>query len=110
MAASTTEVFDDFYNLNLLISSDQYDIVYSYFQSNTDNAAAAKSFTQTLFLIANETQINVLDLLETFKGGDKLKISLTMAYYLNSTTNKTVLFGINQVPTPNNLIQRNIVQ
>lgn len=110
MAASTTEVFDDFYNLNLLISSDQYDIVYSYFQSNTDNAAAAKSFTQTLFLISNETQINVLDLLETFKGGDKLKISLTMAYYLNSTTNKTVLFGINQVPTPNNLIQRNIVQ
>ena len=108
--ASTTEVFDEFYNLNLVIGSDQYDVVYSYFQENTDSAAAAKSFTQTLFLIANETQINVLDLLQTFKGGDKMKVSLTMAYYLNSTTNKTVLFGINQVPMPNNLIQRNIIQ
>lgn len=111
MALDTTvRIFDQFYDLDLVVNGDQYEVVYSFFKNYTPSIATAKSFTQTLFRIANETQINVLDLLQTFQGSDKLKITLTMAYYLNTIGNSTVLFGVNNVVSPNNLVQRNIIQ
>ena len=69
---TTVKVFDQFYNLDLVVNADQYEIVYSFFKNYTVNISTAKSFTQTLFRIANETQINVLDLLKTFQGSDKM--------------------------------------
>ena len=111
MAVDTTvKIFDQFYNLNLVVNADQYEIVYSFFKGYTSSIATAQSFTTTLFLIANQTQSNVLELLQTFEGSDKLKVSLTMAYYLNSVSNKTVMFGVNNVLVPNNTVQRNILQ
>jgi hypothetical protein len=111
MAVDTTvKIFDQFYNLNLVVNADQYEIVYSFFKEYTSSIATAQSFTTTLFLIANQTQSNVLELLQTFEGSDKLKVSLTMAYYLNSVSNKTVMFGVNNVLVPNNTVQRNILQ
>jgi hypothetical protein len=107
---TTVKVFDQFYNLDLVVNADQYEIVYSFFKNYTVNISTAKSFTQTLFRIANETQINVLDLLKTFQGSDKMKITLTMAYYLNNVSNQTVLFGVNNVVVPNEIVQRNIIQ
>lgn len=107
---NTVKIFDQFYDLNLVVNADQYEIVYSFFKGYTTNIATARSFTTTLFLIANQTQTNVLELLDTFERGDKLKVSLTMAYYLNSVSNKTVMFGVNNIITPNNSVQRNIIQ
>jgi hypothetical protein len=111
MAVDTTvKIFDQFYNLDLVVNADQYEIVYSFFKEYTSSIATAQSFTTTLFLIANQTQSNVLELLQTFEGSDKLKVSLTMAYYLNSVSNKTVMFGVNNILVPNNTVQRNILQ
>ena len=111
MAVDTTvKIFDQFYDLDLVVNADQYEIVYSFFKGYTSSISTAKSFTSILFLISNQTQINVLELLETFEKSDKLSISLTMAYYLNSVSNKTVMFGVNNVMIPNNTVQRNIVQ
>lgn len=111
---STVRIFDEFYNLDLVVNADQYDVVRAFFTGYTSSPAVAQAFTQTLFRIANETQTNVLDLLQTFQQQgvqpDRLKVSLTMAYYLNETSNKTVLFGVNSVIAPNQNIQRNIVQ
>ena len=107
---TTVKIFDQFYNLNLVVNADQYEIVYSFFKEYTSSIATAQSFTTTLFLIANQTQSNVLELLQTFDGSDKLKVSLTMAYYLNSVSNKTVMFGVNNILVPNNTVQRNILQ
>jgi len=107
---TTVRIFDEFYNLDLVVNADQYEIVWSFFREYTTNDAIAKSFSQTLFRIANETQINVLDLLQSFEGGDNMKITLTMAYYLNSISNKTVMFGVNNLIRPVQSAQRNVVQ
>lgn len=106
----TVKVFDQFYNLDLVVSASEYEVVYSFFRGYTDSEKVARSFADTLFRVANVTQISVMDLLQTFEGSDKLKVNLTMAYYLNSISNKTVLFGVNQVRTPNQAVARNIVQ
>ena len=111
-SSSTLSTFDQFYDFSLNIGADQYEVVYSFFKSYTNSTTTADSFTSLLFAIANRTEINVLDLLDTFKSanGDSIKVSLTMAYYLNSINDKTVMFGVNNILAPNNLVQRNIVQ
>ena len=106
----TVRIFDKFYDLDLVVNADQYEIVYSFFRNYTDNNKIAESFTETLFRIASETQLNVLDLLKTFEGDERLKVSLTMAYYLNTLSNKTIMYGVNNLVSPNQPAQRNVVQ
>lgn len=107
---NTVRIFDQFYDLDLQINANQYELVYSFFVQYCDTILSAESFTASLFLISSQTNVNVLDLLGTFDTSDKLKINLTMAYYLNSISNKTVMFGVNNVIAPNNLVQRNVIQ
>lgn len=106
----TIKVFDNFYNVDLLIDASQYDVVYSFFSNYTTNEKVAKSFTEILFRISNLTNTDVIDLLQTFQAQDSMKIALTMCYYLNTIApNKTVLYGIDSELSPNNSVQRNIV-
>jgi hypothetical protein len=106
----TVRVFDQFYDLDLVVNADEYEVVRSFFTGFTSNEKIARSFTDTIFRISSITQISVMDLLQTFDKSDKLKVSLTMAYYLNSISNKAVLYGVNQVRTPVQSVARNVVQ
>lgn len=110
MADQTIQIFNDFYNVKLSVSGNEYEIVYSFFNGYTTNTTVAKSYTETLFRISNETGIDVLTLLESFQAGDSMKITLTMAYYLNSLSDKTVLYGISNIIPANQVVQRNIIQ
>lgn len=104
----TVKVFDEFYNLDLVVSAEEYEIVYSYFRGYLSNDSTAKNFTEILFRISNITQIPVLELLQTFQTGNNPSISRTLAYFLNSVSNKVVLFGVNNTVAPNQLVGRNI--
>lgn len=106
----TVRIFNEFYNLKLRVSANEYEIVRSFFRGYTDSIDVANSFTETLFRISNETDIDVLTLLDTFQAEDSMKVSLTMAYYLNSFSDKTVLYGISNLLSPSVQVQRNIVQ
>lgn len=110
MADSTIRIFNEFYNVKLTVSANEYEIVNSFFRNYTTNDKVAISYTETLFRISNETDIDVLTLLDSFQATDSMKITLTMAYYLNSLSDKKVLYGINNVITPNQIVQRNILQ
>ena len=106
----TVRIFNEFYNLELRVSANEYEIVQSFFRGYTDSVDVANNFTETLFRISNETGIEVLTLLDTFQSEDSMKVSLTMAYYLNSFSDKTVLYGVSNLLMPNARVQRNIVQ
>lgn len=106
---NTVKIFNQFYKLDTVVPADQWELVVSYFRSFCNSEEAARSFAENLFRVSNETQIDAFQLLETFKGSG-LKLSATMAYYLNSLSNKTVLYGINELQTPNDRVARNIVQ
>ena len=107
---NTVKIFNEFYNVKLTVSANEYEIVNSFFRNYTTNDKVAISYTETLFRISNETDIDVLTLLDSFQATDSMKITLTMAYYLNSLSDKKVLYGINNVITPNQIVQRNIIQ
>jgi hypothetical protein len=110
MADSTIRIFNEFYNVKLSVSANEYEIVNSFFRSYTSDEKVAVSYTEILFRISNETDIDVLTLLDSFQTSDSMKITLTMAYYLNSLSDKTVLYGINNIILPNQVVQRNIIQ
>lgn len=105
----TVKIFNPFYNLNLVVNANEYEVVYSFFAGKFSSAAAAKSFTENLFMVANDTQISVMELLQSFEGQDSVKINLTMAYYLNSLGSKNVLYGVENVAAPNDLVLRNVI-
>jgi len=106
---NTVKIFDSFYDSTISVNANEYEIVYSFFRQNTESEEVAKSFTENLFRISNLTDKNALELLQSFESGNSMKITLTMAYYLNSVSNKTVLYGVSNVLSPNESSQRNIL-
>jgi hypothetical protein len=54
-----------------------------------------------------------MTLLEDIQGksqNNKLELSQTMAFYLNLIRSKTALYGVSTVPSPNQAVQRNVLQ
>jgi hypothetical protein len=106
----TVLLFDSFYNIDLVVNASEYDIVYSYFFGVSDNPDIAGNFTAVLFRIAQDGGYNVVSMLETLKGiNNQLEMNATMCYYLNTFKSKASLYGISQIPNPNQAVQRNVV-
>jgi len=107
---NTIRIYDTFYSVNLIVGADQFDIVYGYFTSICDTKNIAANFTAFLFRIAQETDIDVLELLAQIQGADnKLQMNKIISYYLNSFKSKTSLYGVAAYPQPNLPVARNIV-
>lgn len=105
----SVRIFDSFYNIDLVIPADRYEIVRSYFVKVTSSYNVAENFTQLLFRIAQLTGTDVMVLLGNLQGTTKVQMNGLLAYYLNSIKSKTTLYGIGSSPQPNPSIQRNVV-
>ena len=105
----TVRVFDDFYNFAIEVDANTWDIVNSYMLSVFRTAEAAENFSTTLFRIANETEVPVLDILAELQGMDTIQLTATLAYYLNGLRSPATLLGINEPVTPNAYVARNVL-
>lgn len=107
---NTIRIFDNFYSTAIKVNATDWDVVYSFFLGNSNNKQEASNFASLLFLIAQEGQFNVLDLLATIKGkSNKLQMNQVICYYLNTFRPKTTLYGVGIIPKPNEAVQRNVV-
>lgn len=106
----TIRIFDEFYNVDTIVSANQYDVIRSYFMSVSATEAIANNFTAILFRISSVTGLNVLDLLADIKGSNNsLQMNAKICYYLNGIKSKTSLYGINVIPNPIQSTARNVV-
>ena len=106
----TIKIFDNFYNVNITIPTNQYEVVRSYFIGICEDVRVAENFTAFLFRIAQESGIDAIQLLENIKGANnKLELNQTMAYYMNSFKSKVSLYGVAVVPRPVFPVARNVV-
>ena len=105
----TVRVFDDFYNFAIEVDANTWDIVNSYMLSVFRTAEAAENFSTTLFRIADETQVPVLDILAQLQGMDTIDLTATLAYYLNGLRSPATLLGVNEPVTPNAYVARNVL-
>lgn len=107
----TILIFDNFYNTKLTINASEYDVVFSFFKSTSNNDTIAGNFTANLFRISQEADIPVLELLDQLRGlPNKLEMNKVICYFLNSFKSNTSLYGVGVVPRPNQLAARNVVQ
>jgi len=109
-SSGTVTIFDSFYNSNLVVNAAEYDIVYSYFVGVTGNKIIGANYASILFRIAQQGNYNVLQLLEIIQGvQNTLELNNVMCYYLNTFKSKASLYGVSQIPNPNQAVQRNVV-
>ena len=106
---TTVRVFDEFYQFQVDVPVNEYDLVFSFFRSVFTEEQAAKNFTTTLFRVAEESQTPVLDLLSQMQGQDQIQLTATLTYYLNGLRSASTLLGINTAVTPNYYTARNVV-
>ena len=106
---ATVRIFDAFYQFDLVVNGNEYDIVYSYFRSVCASDSVAKNFTMFLFRISDALQKPALELLDGIRGTSGVETVSILIYYLNSFKSKTALYGISILPKPNQTVQRNIV-
>ena len=105
----TVRVFDDFYNFAIEVDANTWDIVNSYMLSVFRTAEAAENFSTTLFRIADETEVPVLDILAQLQGLDTIQLTATLAYYLNGLRSPATLLGVDSPVTPNVFVARNVL-
>lgn len=104
----TVKIFDQFYEYETTVQAEQYDAVNSYFKSIYGDNVAAGNFTVTLFRVAEESGVAVMDLLQSLQGKSEPELTITLAYYLNSLRSPSTLLGINSPVTPNFYVARNV--
>lgn len=104
----TVRIFDSFYEYDVNVPVNEYDVVYSYFRSQMSTDLAAGNFTVSLFRVAEETGIPALTLLEGFQGNNGVSLDVNLAYYLNSIRNKATLLGVG-VPLQSNFYAARLV-
>ena len=105
----TVQVFDEFYQFAVEVDANEYDLVNSYFESVFESREAALNFSTTLFRIADNTNVPVLDLLDQIKGMDNIQLTAAMAYYLNGLRSPSTLLGINEPVVSNFYTARNVL-
>ena len=105
----TVRVFDSFYDYDVNVPASEYDIVHSYFLSQMTSRQAAGNFTVSLFRVAETTGINPLTLLDEFKGTNGIKLSASLAYYLNAIRSAATLLGVGSAVVPNFYQARNVL-
>jgi len=115
---NTLEIFDSFYAQTLRVNSGDWDSVYSYFlgvlKGNSENEKTkqtASQFATVLFRIAQETETDIQIFMDYFRTNVQttLQVNSEMAFYLNLLKSKTALYGVSNVPTPNQAVQRNVI-
>ena len=115
---NTLEVFDTFYGQKLIINAGEWDSVYSYFvgvlKGNPESERTkqtASQFATVLFRISQETGTDIQIFMDYFTTNvqTSLEVKTEMAFYLNLLKSKRALYGVANVPTPNQAVQRNVL-
>lgn len=105
----TVRIYDQFYNYEQFVSSEEYDVVYSYMRSVFTTDLAAGNFTVALFRIADQTNVNVITVLQSLQGQNQIELTQTLCYYLNNLRSGSTLLGINLPTQANYYTARNVL-
>jgi len=107
---SQDQYFGNFYNNQSPVSADQYDAVYTFFLSRTNNnKEAAKSLTTGLLQVTYQNSIDPMVVLGDFKKynqNESFKTALIGLF--NSTRRNTSKIGFSAKTVPSQNVMRNI--
>jgi hypothetical protein len=105
----TVRVFDDFNPLSIDVPVNEWDQVISFFDKVFGPGDAAVAFATNLFRVSYESNTPVLTLLDQMEQFDRIKVTQTLAYYLNGYRSLSTLLGVNSTVAPTVWAARNIL-
>jgi hypothetical protein len=106
---NTRLFFDRFFQKEISYPSNQVDAVVGFFKNRGFEESAAISISTVLLQEAKIDNVNVLELLDTLKGYDKIKLSSLVTAILNSNRSKISKLGYRSQLDVNRVEARNIV-
>jgi pyruvate/2-oxoacid:ferredoxin oxidoreductase alpha subunit len=106
----TVRIFDQFYNYAEDVPAAEYDIVLSYFKSVFNTEEQAQNFTVAMFRVAQESQTDVLTILDQIQGSTGPQLTASLCYYFNSVRSNATLLGVLEPAAPNYWTARNVRQ
>ena len=104
----TVSIFNSFYGLEMTINGNEWDVVYSYLRGIASSEQSAENLALAVFKIAADNDFLVMDVLDQIKGQDKLQLTASLSYYLNSIRNSTTYLAIGQPIIPIRAAARNV--
>jgi hypothetical protein len=104
----TVKIYDQFYSYETSVPSNEYDVIYGYFQTIMATDEEAENMTVTLFRIADATKVSAMVLFQQIQGLTHLQLTAVLAFYINGTRSPATLLGVNQATIPNFYVARNI--
>ena len=106
---STTQIFDKFYNSEVVVDTNTYDYIFSFFSKIMNDTAIAQEFTAQVLIMSKDTGVDPMEYVESVKGQDAQTLTMSMAYYLNQTRSNSTLLGVGSIATPNYYAARNVL-
>lgn len=108
----TIRIYDQFYNTDMIVNSNEFDIVFSFFKNICATEQIAGNYTSFLFRVSNDSGIPVMEFMDDLNRmkTNKMLINSFLAFYLNKFRSKTSLYGQSTSPRPVQPVARNIVQ
>lgn len=106
----TVRIYDQFYNYDENVPSQEYDAVLSYFKSVFNTVEQAENFTVSVFRVAQESGVDALTILDEIQGTTGPQLTASLCYYFNSVRSNATLLGVLQPAAPNYWTARNVRQ
>lgn len=106
--ANDLYVVDDYNNVKIPVEAGEYDYVLSFFKRHMD-AEAAKNFTSSIYQVAQQAKIPVIEVVDSLKGQSGLEMTASLAYYLNGTRSNSTMLGIINKVNPNFYAGRSVL-
>lgn len=105
----TRLLFDRYFTKEISYPSNQVDAVVGFFRKRGFDELASVSVAAVLLQQAKIDNVNVLELLDSLKGLDKVKLSNLVTAILNANRSKISKLGYRAEAVLNNLEARNII-
>lgn len=105
----TRLLFDRYFTKEISYPSNQVDAVVGFFRKRGFDELASVSVAAVLLQQAKIDNVNVLELLDSLKGLDKVKLSNLVTAILNANRSKISKLGYRAETVLNNLEARNII-
>jgi hypothetical protein len=111
-ADQTIRIFDGFYNVDVVVNANEYELVQAFFTSVCETKQQAEQFTAFLFRVATESGIPATELLSEMESmrTNSVMLNKFLIFYLNKFRPKTNLYGLSDIPAPVLPAARNVVR
>jgi len=103
-----TYIVDEYNKTTFPVEAGEYDYVLSFFRRSMD-LGPARNFTTSMYQVAKQANVPVIDIIETLKGQTGLEMTASLAYYMNGSRTNSAMLGIINKVKPNFYAGRSVL-